>query len=385
MKITIIGAGIGGLCTALALRKYGHEITIYERVREVKPVGAALSLWSNGVKCANYLGVGQQVADLGGQMNSMAYMDGLTGDCMTGFSLQPLMEQVGQRPYPVARADLQIMLMHEFGMDNIHLGMNLTSIEDDGDQVTGYFEDGTEVVSDLLIGSDGAHSVARKYVLGEELERRYSGYVNWNGLVKAEDTLAPLEQWTTYVGEGKRVSLMPVADDRFYFFFDVPLEKGLNTERSEYKTVLKEYFNGWAAPVQKLIDDLDPGTTNRVEIHDIEPFMTWAKGRVALLGDSAHNTSPDLGQGACMAMEDAVVLSWCFAAHDISIEEALKRYEDLRTERCRDLVLRARKRSDITHEKDPAETQSWYDELRQESGEGIIKGIASNILGGPFG
>ena len=112
--------------------------------------------------------------------------------------------------------------------------------------------------------------------------------------------------------------------------------------------------------------------------------MTWTKGRVALLGDSAHNTTPDLGQGGCLAMEDAVELSWCLSAHDLSIEKALKRYESLRTERCKELVLRARKRCDITHAKDPEATAEWYQQLWEESGQGIIQGIAYNIEGGPF-
>ena len=150
------------------------------------------------------------------------------------------------------------------------------------------------------------------------------------------------------------------------------------------KNQLSNYFSGWIDPVQQLIKRIDPTRTNRIEIHDIEPFMTWAKGRVVLLGDSAHNTTPDLGQGACLAMEDAVVLSWCLSSHKIDIDLSIKRFEKLRTERCKELVLRARKRSDVTHAIDPEATAAWYQELYQEKGDAIIHGIASNILGGPF-
>lgn len=385
MKVVIIGAGIGGLCTGIALKQLGHEVRIYEQVREVRPVGAALSLWSNGIKCLNYLGLGRQVAALGGMMDNMAYMDGLTGAVMTQFSLAPLVQQVGQRPYPVSRAELQLMLMDEFGLGDIRLGTRMASLDDDGTTVTATFTDGTTDSGDMLIGADGAHSLVRTHVLGEAPQRRYVGYVNWNGLVTIDEAIAPKDQWTTFVGEGKRASVMPIAGNRFYFFFDVPLPAGLPNEREAYRDLLGGYFSGWAPPVQRLIGAIDPQTTNRVEIHDIEPFLTWAKGRVAILGDSAHNTSPDIGQGACMAMEDAVVLAQSLRTHTLGIEDALVRYQNRRAERARDLVLRARRRGDVTHGKDPAAMRAWYDELRGEDGTNIIRGIVSNIEGGPFG
>ncbi|WP_334174941.1 FAD-dependent urate hydroxylase HpxO [Pseudoxanthobacter sp.] len=385
MKVIIIGAGIGGLSAGIALKHLGHEVRIYEQVREVRPVGAALSLWSNGIKCLNYLGLGKQVADLGGLMDNMAYMDGLSGAVMTQFSLDPLVQQVGQRPYPVSRAELQLMLMREFGLEDISLGTKMASLADDGTTVTATFTDGTTDSGDLLIGADGAHSLVRTHVLGFAPERRYVGYVNWNGLVGIDEAIAPKDQWTTFVGEGKRASVMPIAGNRFYFFFDVPLPAGLPNDRDSYKALLRDYFRGWAPPVQRLIDAIDPQTTNRVEIHDIEPFMTWARGRVAILGDSAHNTSPDIGQGACMALEDSVILAIALQTNTLGIEDALVRYQNRRAERAKELVLRARKRCDVTHGKDPEATGRWYEELRTEDGTGIIRGIASNIEGGPLG
>jgi FAD-dependent urate hydroxylase len=385
MKIIIIGAGMGGMSAAIALQRNGHDVEVYEQVVVNKPVGAALTVWSNGVKCLNYLGLEQQIAALGGSLQQMAYVDGLSGEVMTQFSLQPLVEQVGQQPYPVSRAELQAMLIEEFGAERVHLGMKLVDVSDDGQQVTAFFADGTSAAADLLIGADGAHSMARSYVLGYQSPRRYAGYVNWNGLVSIDPAVAPEQQWTTFVGEGKRVSVMPIAGNRFYFFFDVPLPQGLPNERERYQAQLSEYFAGWAQPVQELIALIDPQTTNRVEVHDMEPFMTWTRGRVALLGDAAHGTTPDIGQGGCSAFEDAVVLATSLQIHTLGVEDALVRYQNRRALRAADLVLRARKRCDITHGKDPAVTQAWYDELRREDGSGIIRGIASNIEGSPLG
>ncbi|MDO7525524.1 FAD-dependent urate hydroxylase HpxO [Acinetobacter baumannii] len=384
MNVVIIGAGMGGLTTGIALKKFGHQVRIFEQTEKILPVGAAISLWSNGVKCLNYLGLTEKIAKLGGQMDDLAYVDGLTGDVMTQFSLRPLIEEVGQRPYPVARADLQNMLMDEFGRDQIYLGKKMVGLEDKADFVEVHFADGSSTQADLLIGADGTHSMTRAYVLGQQVQRRYAGYVNWNGLVEISDDLAPAQQWTTYVGEGKRASLMPVADGRFYFFLDVPLPAGLENNRDEYKKLLKQYFVDWCQPVQQLIERLDPQKTNRVEIHDIEPFTQFYKGRVVILGDAAHSTTPDIGQGGCQAMEDAIYLARSLQINTLGLEDALRRYQNKRNERANELVLRARKRCDVTHMKDETVTQAWYAELRREQGGHIMQGIISNIVGNPL-
>ena len=384
MKAIIIGAGMGGLCAAIALKRIGYQVKVFEKVRDIKPVGAALSLWSNGVKCLNYLGLEKQVAALGGQMDTLAYHDGLSGSKLTGFSLDPLYKKAGQRAYPVSRTELQAMLMSEFGEQDISLGRELVSVNEDESTVTATFADGATETADILIAADGTHSILRPYVLGHDVERRYAGYVNWNGLIDIDESLAPSTQWTTFVKEGKRVSLMPISDGRFYFFFDVPLAQGLPNDRTNYKEDLQQHFKGWAEPVQNLITQLDPQTTNRVEVCDVEPFMKWTRGRVALLGDAGHSTTPDIGQGGCMAMEDAVALAIALQTNTMGVEDALLRYQEKRAPRAGELVLRARRRCDVTHLKDAKVTQQWYQDLGNEDGTGIMKGILANIEGSPL-
>lgn len=382
LKVVIIGAGMGGLATGIALRKAGYEVEIYDRVSELRPAGAGISLWSNGVKVLNSLGLGKEIASIGGQMDRVAYYSN-TGEKLTDFSVQPLVDQVGQRPYPVARTDLQGMLLQVFGAENVQLNCKCVAVEQEAHRVTAIFEDGRKATGDVLVAADGTHSMTRSYVLGHAVERRYVGYVNWNGLVPASDDLAPKNSWNVYVGEHKRASMMPVGGDRFYFFFDVPLPKG-TVSKPDYREELASFFKGWALPVQTLIQRLDPLKTNRVEIHDIEPLQTLVRGRVALLGDAAHSTAPDLGQGGCQAMEDALVLSTYLQTTNISVEDALKRYEAARKDRVADVVTRARKRSNMTHGKEPEKTQQWYEELKHEDGTNILNAISKTILAGPL-
>lgn len=385
LKAIVIGAGIGGLTAGIALRQAGYEVEIYDRVRDLRPIGAGISLWSNGVKVLNRLGLGEKIAEIGGQMNRMEYRH-LSGNLLNEISLAPLIASVGQRPYPVARRDLQNMLLESFESlgNKVTLGAKCIEVVESDRDVTAKFEDGSTATGDVLVAADGVHSILREYILKERVSPQYGGYVNWNGLVPISEDLAPADMWAIYVGEHKRASMMPVAGDRFYFFFDVPLPKGTTSDRANYQTELKAYFQGWAEPIQLLIDRLDPATIARVEIHDVGPISKMVQGRVALLGDAAHATCPDLGQGGCQAMEDGLVLTNYLVSTNLSVVDALNRYETERKTRTTEIVNKARNRAETIHGKDPAATQKWYDQLAQENPLDVTTAIAKIISGGPL-
>ncbi len=382
LKVLIIGAGIGGLTAGIALKQAGYEVEIYDRVKEMRPVGAGISLWSNGVKVLNRLGLGEKMAKIGGVMERMEYRT-KSGVLISDIDLMPLIYQVGQRPYPVARRDLQTMLVEGFPGE-VKLDHKCIKVEEKETGVTATFENGHQATGDLLVAADGVRSILRTYVLGEEVQPKYGGYINWNGLVAAEEDLAPKNSWAIYVGDHKRASLMPVAGDRFYFFFDVPLPKGTPANPDNYKTELREHFQGWAKPVQLLIDRFDPYAVARPEIHDVGPLERFVRGRVALLGDSAHATCPDLGQGGCQAMEDGLVLTNYLMTTNLGVEYALKRYEIERKERANAVVQKARSRAEQIHGKDPDVTQQWYDQLTKEKPTDVTDAITKVIMAGPL-
>ncbi len=382
LKVVVIGAGIGGLTSAIALSQAGFEVEVYERAVELRPVGAGISLWSNGVKVLNRFGLGQQIAAIGGQMDFMQYRD-RSGELLNHVSLQPLIEEVGQRPYPVARGDLQQMLVDAFPGE-IKLDHRCVGVEDHGDRVTVFFENGKTATGDFVIAADGVRSILRAHVLSDDVQPRYAGYVNWNGLIEANDDLAPPNTWVIYVGNHQRASMMPVADDRFYFFLDVPLPKGTTSPPEKIQSELREHFADWAEPVQRLIDRLNPEKTNRLDIHDFGPVDRMVRGRVALLGDSAHATCPDLGQGGCQAMEDVYVLTHFLTTTNIGVEDALRRYEKARKDRTQSIVQKARSRAEMIHGKDPDATAQWYAQLREESPSDVTGAIVKTIMTGPL-
>jgi FAD-dependent urate hydroxylase len=379
----IVGAGMGGLTSALALHQAGFSVELYDRAPMLAPAGAGVSLWSNGIKVLNRLGLGEAVRAIGGPMLHMCYLS-KQGDTLTRFSLEPLVKAVGQRPYPVARTDLQSMLLDAVGPERVKLGATCVAVEQNADVAVAIFADGHRATGDLVVGADGTHSIIRSSVLGKNVERRYAGYVNFNGLIAQSDELAPSDTWITYVGEHKRASMMPVGGGRFYFFFDVPLQRGLPPLASNVAAELALHFAGWAPPVQRLIERLDPARVTRAEIFDIGPLERLVRGRVALLGDAGHSTAPDLGQGGCQAMEDAWVLANALLTNNLGVEDALLRYEAARRERTADIIVRARKRSNVTHGIEPDKTLEWYDELAREDGTSIMRALAATILGGPL-
>ncbi|TPX61717.1 hypothetical protein PhCBS80983_g00999 [Powellomyces hirtus] len=288
MKVIVIGGGIGGLTTSIALTQAlpGSDIQIYERVTDLRPSGAAIS---------------------------ELLLDG------------------------AAKQGIKIHLGKK--------GAEYTTSEDNKTVIV-TFQDGESVTGDLLIIAEGTHSKLRNKVIGHIVARNYVGYGNYNGAVPVTSDLGDPTKWNQF-----------------------------------YRDDLYQNFEGWAAPVWNLIKSMDPSKVARVEIHDIEKLETFFNGPAVVIGDAAHRTAPDLGQGGCQAMEDAWVLANALKTHPNDLPAALKHYDAMLVKRTVKLVGRARKRAEMIHGLDMTATNAWYTELATESGENIMEGMAKTILG----
>ncbi|KAK9900050.1 putative flavoprotein monooxygenase acting on aromatic compound [Cystobasidium minutum MCA 4210] len=394
MKVLVAGAGIGGLSAAIALKKEGHQVKCFDRVREMRPIGAAISVWSNGVKALQSFGLDPM--QYSGQMDRMSYLKHDTGETLCDFPLETLYTKVKARACPIARTDLQKILYDGAGHDTVTLNKQVVDYEPTSEGINITFADGSKEEGDFLIIADGTHSKLRNKICGETIERKYVGYINFNAAVPQSVVQGklPSTTWTQYVGEGKRVSFMPMSNERFYVFFDCVLPKGTATDPDGIKAELKSHFKDWNEVIHLTIDNMDVKSIARVEIHDTDtlPTLIDALGRAVLIGDAAHATAPDLGQGGCLAMEDAFVVANLLKKHGLSsgsptqeqLQQVCKDYQDQRGKRVGDTVLRARKRAAITHALEGMEqTKQWYTELAKEDGSHIMEGMSKTILGAP--
>lgn len=381
LNIVIAGAGMGGLTTAIALQQANHKVHVYDKVSKLQPAGSAISIWSNGVRVLDKLGVGGAIRVVSGNLNQMSFRN-KEGQQLTTFSLIPLYQEINEPACPISRTHLQEVLLKAVGEQHVTVNNGVIGYEQGENSVTVLLSNGEKIKADVLVAADGTHSKLRNDVNNQVIERRYCGYVNWNGRIKYSPELAiGRDEWIQHVSDGKRVSLMPMGDDLYYFFFDVPLPQGSSAEKSQYKDELKKYFEGWSAPIQYLIDNFDPATTTRVEVYNTEPLPKLTNGNVVLIGDAAHATSPDLGQGGCLAMEDAWVLA-DELSHDNPIKQALTNYQTRRMDRVTDIVGKAYNKALITHGYKKQEMLDWYEELALETGENIRNGLKKTILGG---
>lgn len=346
MQAMIVGAGIGGLTAAIALRRSGIEATVFERAGELREVGAGILLAANAVKALGELGLSEKVYRLG-TTASVARIHSWRGDVLSDVPVADLERRVGAPSAAVHRADLQGLLLQVLDEENVCLGAECSNFRQDEEGVTAVFAGGSEERASVLIGADGLNSTIRARLLGPE-KPRYAGYTAWRAVVEPRRELLPrgtgFESW----GRGARFGCAHIGGGRIYWFATRNATEGQDDGPAGTSTgpraTLRELFGGWHQPVAELIAETDERAIRRDDIYDREPLTgRWGAGRVTLLGDAAHPMTPNLGQGACQAIEDATVLAKCLReCEDTGVPLALRRYENLRRERTSWIVRRSR-------------------------------------------
>jgi 2-polyprenyl-6-methoxyphenol hydroxylase-like FAD-dependent oxidoreductase len=352
MKAIVIGAGIGGLSAAIALRRAGVEALVFERTRELKELGAGLSLTANATKALNGLGLTDALRGIGIPIG-VAEIRAWRGEVLSRIPTWQLDEKMGARSAAVHRADLQGALLRELGDEAVRLGAACRGFEQEGEGVRAFFDDGTEERADLLVGADGLRSTIRRGLLGDG-NPRYAGYTAWRAVVAPEDELVPADEAWEVWGRGVRFICTQIGRGRVYWAVSKNAPEGEHdVSTGAAKDALLELCAGWLEPVEELIAATEKAAILRTDIYDRDPVRKrWGKGRVTLLGDAAHPMTPDLGQGACQAIEDAVALVECLEERE-NIEAALELYEARRTRRTAALVRGSRRVGRIAQLQNP--------------------------------
>lgn len=347
MKVAVAGAGIGGLTAAIALRRAGTEVAVFERAGELVEVGAGLLLAANAQKAFGELGLRDAVGRLGTPA-SAGEIRSWRGQVLASVPLAELEKRVGAASAAVHRADLQALLLRELGDGPLRTGSEVEGFEQDGRGVTVNLSGGREERADLLVGADGLRSTVRARLLGAG-EPRYAGYTAWRAVARPDGELLRWGEGFESWGRGARFGCADIGGGRVYWFATSNAPEGQKDgppgSPDGPKQTLLELFRGWHRPVRELVGATEEGAIRRDDIYDREPLgVRWGAGRVTLLGDAAHPTTPNLGQGACLAVEDAVVLARCLggAVETGGIVPALRRYEGLRHRRAAGIVRRSR-------------------------------------------
>jgi 2-polyprenyl-6-methoxyphenol hydroxylase-like FAD-dependent oxidoreductase len=334
---TIIGGGIGGLASAIALGRSGWSTSIYEQAPELREVGAGLSLWANAVRALEQLGLAKSIRALQPPMPSGGIYTWRGAPLITD-SAAELARRVGEISVVVHRADLLTILRQSVGADAVALGKRCVGVEQDAQGVTAHFADGATARGDLLIGCDGIRSVVRAQLVGDG-EPVYAGYTAYRAVTAFDpNRIRAGEYW----GQGARFGIAPLSGGRAYWFAtrNAPPDQREAPEATQAR--LLATFRGWCAPIPELIAATDPAHILHNDIADRPPLPRWGIGRVTLLGDAAHPMTPNLGQGACQALEDAVVLAGCLDA-ETDLVAALRAYEQRRIPRTSQIVRQSRR------------------------------------------
>ena len=313
MDVAIVGSGIAGLSAAVALRRVGIQASVYERAPELREVGAGISLWANALRALDYIGAGEAVRRASLHISQFELRTNEGRRIRMGLDAKMVEQQFGIPEYArmIHRADLVAAIASHLPTDSMHFGYECTAIDNLDSHVRLHFDNRQTRDVDLVIGADGIRSVVRDAVQGKQ-EPRYSGYTCWRGICPR-----PASIEVGYVGEwwgrGKRFGITTIPDDRIYWFAVENAQEGM--QWPDERERLLATFAGWADPCPDLIDSTPTDRILRNDIHDRKPNPTWSKGRVGIIGDAAHSTTPNLGQGGCMAIEDAAVLARQVKAH----------------------------------------------------------------------
>ncbi|WP_298553839.1 FAD-dependent monooxygenase [uncultured Algibacter sp.] len=346
MNIDIIGAGIGGLTTAIALEKKGIKTRVFEQAEQIKPVGAGIILANNAMQVYEKLGLRKIIEENGNPISSMN---------ITKSNLKPLSRidlsyferRHNIKNIAIHRGKLQQILINRLKPTKIELNHKLTSIEKNTNDYSLKFENGNQIQSSIILGADGLNSIVRQNILPNNSIRN-ANQICWRGVTECELPIKFRNELNEAWGKSERFGFVQIAENKVYWY----ALKSFKKNKNEFSlNNLEQYFADYNSVIKDIIKSTKKEQINTAEISDLKPTSIWYKENVGLIGDSAHATTPNMGQGACQAIEDAFVLSECLNKYEIT--KAFSEYQKLRLPKAHQVVKASWLVGKMAHFKNP--------------------------------
>ena len=335
MKIIIIGGGIGGLTTAIALQQRGIHAQIYEAAPEIREAGAGLWVAANAINVLERLGIATEIKAVGNQLLYAGLADH-KGNSLSEVDFTKIINNYGNGTVAIHRGKLQSILLKNVASQSIFTGKKVENIAHTEGGIQVQFSDGSSEKCDVLIGADGLNSVVRKHLFGV-VPLRYSGQTCWRGISKSslKDTRTTTELWGKK--GGLRASYVQVGENEVYWYVTLKEKEGIKISPTLLKSYLLDLVSEFQSDIQNIIQNTETSAILHNDLFDFKPIPQWHKGNIVLVGDAAHATTPNLGQGACQAIEDAYVLAKCLSEKN-DPQEAFKAYQNIRFKKAKFVV-----------------------------------------------
>lgn len=345
---TILGGGICGLTTAIALHKIGIRAEVFESAAQFRPLGAGLLLAANAVRGFQKIGIAEKIVSRGRLLPAFSIFDD-QGKTITSADATRIGQKYGLHNFAIHRADLHDALAAELDPTQLHTGKRAVGFSKHGEKTVVRFDDGTTYETDFLLAAEGIHSAIRQQVLPAS-KPRYAGQTCWRGVVDAGSVSQAFasETW----GAAGRFGIVPLAGNRIYWFAVADAPQNDPAMRACRVADLQQMFGKFHDPVPQVLAQTRDADLIWNDIIDLRPLPRFAFGNTLLLGDAAHATTPNLGQGACQAIEDAVVLADELAKnHDPAT--AFLAFEKRRLKRTKAIVTQSWTLGKMAHWKSP--------------------------------
>jgi salicylate hydroxylase len=362
-RVAIVGAGLGGLAAAIALRRQGFEVQVYEQASELAEFGAGINISPNSVKVFEAVGLADKLHAVGSEPIGLTWRNWTSGEINNCLPFVEFEKRYGSRYYVVHRSDLHRLLSEAVPQASIALGKRCTAVESRNGTAGLSFKDGTSAEADVVVGCDGIRSAVRACVFGGE-GPHYAGTMCWRAL--APSSALPKDYHDRYVnqwsGEGGFVISYYVRQGEFINFVAVRQQPGWTEQSWSVPSSVDEMLAAFANAGEKLRRMMAAATScSKWGQFTGEHAAQWTKDRVTLLGDSAHAMLATFGQGANMAFEDAYVLAQWLRASADDPDAALAGYEAARKPRA--TRVQQMSRTEVLFKKQ----QSNWDRLRREA------------------